>query len=113
MNPGPSTIRLSGGGPGFDLIHHDFNLLRAGSLFPDPVPQTGGSDPLDFYFEQKPANNHPCLCLWRGFSQITRTIPFRFMILHLLHIFLTDGRTFINQKPPFKRPGDSIPLMVE
>ena len=29
---------------------------------------------------------------------MTRTTPFRLMILHLIHIFLTDGLTFIIQK---------------
>src|SRR5690606_33099039 len=37
----------------------------------------------------------PCRCLWRGFSQITRTTPWRRMILHFSQIFLTLGRTFI------------------
>jgi hypothetical protein len=39
---------------------------------------------------------YPCRCLWRAFSQITRTIPLRRMIEHLGHIFLTDERTFID-----------------
>src|SRR5579875_3901401 len=38
--------------------------------------------------------NYPCLCLCRGFEQITRTRPWRRMILHFSHIGLTDGRTF-------------------
>src|SRR5580658_6542171 len=38
----------------------------------------------------------PWRCLWRGFSQITRTTPFRRTILHLSQIFLTLGRTFIS-----------------
>lgn len=37
----------------------------------------------------------PCRCLWRGLSQITRTRPCRRMTLHLSHIFLTLGWTFI------------------
>ena len=39
--------------------------------------------------------NHPCLCLWRGFLQITRTTFLRFTILQLAQILFTDGRTFI------------------
>src|SRR5664279_5893060 len=41
------------------------------------------------------AMTYPCLCLWRGFEQITRTAPWRRMILHFSHIGLTDGRTFM------------------
>ena len=40
--------------------------------------------------------DYPCRCLCFGFEeQITRTIPFLLIILQRLHIFLTDGRTFI------------------
>jgi len=39
--------------------------------------------------------SYPCLCLCFGVLQITKSFPFRFMILHLLQIFLTDARTFI------------------
>src|SRR3990167_252585 len=38
---------------------------------------------------------YPCRCLWRGFSQITRTTPYRRMILHLSQRRLTEARTFI------------------
>src|SRR5882672_6828111 len=40
---------------------------------------------------------YPCRCLCLEFSQITRTTPLRWMILHLSQIFLTDALTFINQ----------------
>src|SRR5579863_129764 len=40
---------------------------------------------------------HPCLCLCRGFSQMTRTTPFRLMILHFAQIPLTEERTFIKR----------------
>jgi len=43
---------------------------------------------------------YPWRCLCFGFSQITRTTPWRLMILHLSHIFFTDGLTF-TMKPPF------------
>jgi len=38
---------------------------------------------------------YPCLRLCLGFSQTTRTRPFRRTILHLLQRFLTDDFTFI------------------
>src|SRR5438132_494657 len=38
---------------------------------------------------------YPCRCLCFGLTQITRTTPFRWMILHLSHIFFTEARTFI------------------
>jgi hypothetical protein len=38
---------------------------------------------------------YPCRCLWRAFSQITRTMPLRLMILHLLQILRTEERTFM------------------
>src|ERR1044071_5194744 len=41
------------------------------------------------------AIDQPCLCLWRGFWQMTSTAPWRRMILHFSHIGLTDGRTFM------------------
>src|SRR5439155_15321797 len=41
------------------------------------------------------AMGYPCTCLWRGSVQMTRTFPCRRMTLHLSHMGLTDGRTFI------------------
>jgi hypothetical protein len=39
---------------------------------------------------------HPCRCLWREFSQITRIILARLMILHFRQIGFTEARTFID-----------------
>src|SRR5919204_2572505 len=41
------------------------------------------------------ATAYPCRCLCRGFWQMTRTRPWRRMILHFSHIGFTDGRTFM------------------
>src|SRR4029079_2685456 len=41
----------------------------------------------------------PCRCLWRGFSQITMTRPWRRITLHLSQIFLTLGLTFTTGGP--------------
>jgi len=42
--------------------------------------------------------NYPCLCLWRGFLQMTRTTFLRFTILQLAQSLFTEGRTFINPR---------------
>src|SRR6058998_1942798 len=42
-----------------------------------------------------PRSSYPCRCLWRGFEQITMTLPSRRISLHRSHIFFTDGRTFM------------------
>ncbi|GAA2074663.1 hypothetical protein GCM10009821_11940 [Aeromicrobium halocynthiae] len=41
--------------------------------------------------------SQPCRCLWRGFSQITMTRPWRRITLHLSQIFFTLGLTFIEE----------------
>src|SRR5207237_185117 len=69
------------------------------------LPGPGGADPIDiskadleplFAGKVDPgdARHQPCLCLWRGFEQITTTRPCRRTILHFSHIRLTLGLTF-------------------
>src|SRR5437016_2092606 len=69
------------------------------------LPGPGGADPIDigeadleplFPGEVDPgdARHQPCLCLWRGFVQITTIRPCRRTILHFSHIRLTLGFTF-------------------
>src|SRR5437764_10680355 len=41
-----------------------------------------------------PVTAQPWRCLWRRFSQITMTRPWRRITLHLSQIFLTLGLTF-------------------
>src|SRR5437764_11313878 len=55
---------------------------------------------------------HPWRCLWRRFSQITITTPWRRITLHLSQIFLTLAFTFTSSllvAGPGQRPG---PLVV-
>jgi len=51
----------------------------------------------------------PLRCLCFGFSQITRTTPFRRMTLHLTQNFRTDGLTFIFVPSSFEAIGDPAP----
>src|ERR1700680_1061368 len=44
---------------------------------------------------------YPCRCLCLAFSQITRTAPWRLIILQRSHIFLTEALTFIAVLPSF------------
>ena len=53
---------------------------------------------------------YPCLCLCLGFSQITRMTPFRFTILHLSQIFLTDALTFIFFIQLFRKLNSALQL---
>jgi hypothetical protein len=70
------------------LIRHiHTNYTRHISSLNHPAPQARG--------------NHPCLCLWRGLLQITRTTPLRLTILQFSQIRLTELLTFIR----YFRPG--------
>jgi hypothetical protein len=42
------------------------------------------------------AHYYPCLCLWRGFVQITIVLPCRLITRQRSHIGFTDARTFKN-----------------
>src|SRR5690606_27276469 len=46
---------------------------------------------------KKRCSGQPWRCLWRGFSQITMTRPWRRITLHLSQIFFTLGLTFIEK----------------
>ena len=60
-------------------------------------------------FDGTQNHTYPCRCLCLGFSQITRTTPLRFRILHLVHIFRTEDRTFIVSLPnSFGRGGTGL-----
>jgi len=39
-------------------------------------------------------DRYPCLCLWRGFEQITSTTPRRRITRQRSHIGFTDALTF-------------------
>src|SRR5690349_3174393 len=49
---------------------------------------------VDRDVDPRDTSHQPCLCLWRGLEQITRTRPRRRMIRQRSHIGFTDARTF-------------------
>src|SRR6201993_4587536 len=51
---------------------------------------------------------YPCLCLWRGFVQMTIVVPCRLMTRQRSHMALTEGRTFMSAVPV----GDSTAVQV-
>src|SRR5438874_13521077 len=42
------------------------------------------------------AMDYPCLCLWRGFVQMTMVVPCRLITRQRSHMGLTDALTFIS-----------------
>ena len=71
----------------------------------DSVVRRSRGPPVDG--EPSDAGAQPWRCLWRGFSQITMTRPWRRITLHLSQIGLTLGLTFIER--PFWVVGCSRP----
>src|SRR3972149_2464423 len=51
---------------------------------------------------------YPCLCLWRGFSQITYTFPRRLTILHFGQRLRTEDVTFIGYELLCPSPAEVI-----
>jgi hypothetical protein len=97
------------------LINIEHGKNFPGCAPPDPV-NVRQPDFNPFVFRQIDAGNscqgvssfYPCRCLCRLFSQITRITPFLRTILHLLHIFFTDGLTFILFHDSFPKKGPPI-----
>src|SRR5262249_15700224 len=73
-----------------------------------PRPACPGADPLPPrvpFAYLLPVSRQPWRCLWRTFTQMTRTTPLRRMILHFSHRVLIDGRTFMESSVRSLSPG--------
>src|SRR5256885_16747976 len=53
------------------------------------------------------AMDYPCLCLWRGFVQMTMVLPCRLITRQRSHMGLTDALTFIRVCPSSVSVGDA------
>jgi hypothetical protein len=73
------------------------NILRAGPAYSVDIGQGNIHMLIRKVNPQKTRHkfSYPCFCLCLGFWQIIRTMPFRFITLHLSQIGLTLVRTFI------------------
>ena len=121
IDTGCSTNLLGDAAPNpIDIRQRNLNpLLGAGCLHQRCVPSQlalcvmfaiplGTGDWSSRDGTQVATGTYPCLCLWRGFSQITITRRRRRMILHRSHSFLTLGLTFIC--PPAQRQQNAAAL---
>ncbi|GAA2081070.1 hypothetical protein GCM10009725_13700 [Aeromicrobium tamlense] len=84
-------------------LGHLDRLDRAPASAPEVTPGDsawwrGPDEPSDVQGAAlKKVAAQPWRCLWRGFSQITMTRPWRRITLHLSQIFFTLGLTFIEK----------------
>src|SRR5690349_21501035 len=71
------------------------DLLRGRTADPVDVGQADLEPLLVRKVDSGDARHQPCLCLWRGFVQMTMVRPCRLITRQRSHIALTEARTFI------------------
>ena len=69
--------------------------IRSGGGLSPEGPERARSGCIQLWSAGSERNAQPWRCLWRGFSQITMTRPWRRITLHLSQIGFTLGLTFI------------------